>query len=54
MPTEELDAETLRYKAAVEQMNLPPAAIEDLVEMFQANEAPMRELLWQRVREAQQ
>ena len=54
MPTEELDAETLRYKAAVEQMNLPPAAIEDLVEMFQANEAPMRELLWQGAREAQQ
>ena len=54
MPVDELDAETLRYKAAVEQMNLPPDAIEDLVEMFQANEAPMREMLWQRVTEAQQ
>jgi hypothetical protein len=47
MPTDEFDAETLRYKAAIEQMNLPPAAIEDLVKMFQANEAPMRELLMQ-------
>lgn len=47
MPTDEFDAETLRYKAAIEQMNLPPAAIEDLVIMFQANEAPMRELLMQ-------
>jgi len=54
MPTDELDAETLRYKAAVEQLNLPPAAIEDLVEMFQANEAPMREMLWERVQGAQQ
>jgi len=54
MSVDELDAETLRYKAAVEQMNLPPDAIEDLVEMFQANEAPMREMLWQRVSEAQQ
>jgi hypothetical protein len=53
MPTEELDAETLRYKAAVEQLNLPPGAIEDLVEMFQANEAPMREMLWERAKEAQ-
>lgn len=54
MPIDELDAETLRYKAAIEQMNLPPDAIEDLVEMFQSNEAPMRELLWQRVQGAQQ
>jgi hypothetical protein len=54
MPTDELDAETLRYKAAVEQMNLPPAVIEDVVRMFQANEAPMRELLWQQVPEANQ
>jgi hypothetical protein len=51
MPTEELDAETLRYKAAVGQLNLPPDAIEDLVEMFQANDAAMREVLWQRVEE---
>ena len=49
MPTDEFDAETLRYKAAIEQMNLPPAAIEDLVKMFQANEAQMRELFWQPV-----
>jgi hypothetical protein len=54
MPTDEMDAETLRYKAAIEQMNLPPDAIEDLVEMFQANEAPMRELLWQQVPGARQ
>jgi hypothetical protein len=54
MPTDELDAETLRYKAAVEKMNLPPAVIEDVVRMFQANEAPMRELLWQQVPEANQ
>ena len=53
MPIEELDTETLRYKAAVEQLNLPPGAIEDLVEMFQANEAPMRGMLWERVKEAQ-
>jgi hypothetical protein len=52
MPMDEMDAETLRYKAAVEQLNLPPAAIKDLVGMFQANDAPMRELLWQRVEEA--
>jgi hypothetical protein len=54
MPTDEMDAETLRYKAAIEQMNLPPDAIEDLVQMFQANEAPMRELLWQQVPGARQ
>lgn len=54
MPIDEMDAETLRYKAAIEQMNLPPDAIEDLVEMFQANEAPMRELLWQQVPGARQ
>ncbi len=53
MPTDEFDAETLRYKAAIEQMNLPPAATEDLVKMFQANEAPMREMLWQQVPGAQ-
>jgi len=53
MPTDEMDAETLRYKAAVEQMNLPPAVIEDLVKMFQANEAPIREMLWQQVPGAQ-
>ncbi len=49
MPTDEFDAETLRYKAAIEKMNLPPAVIEDVVKMFQANEAPIRELLWQQV-----
>jgi len=54
MPTDELDAETLRYKAAVEQMNLPPAVIEDVVKMFQANEAPIREMLWQQIPGAQQ
>ncbi len=53
MPTDEMDAETLRYKSVVEQLNLPPAAIKDLVEMFQANDAAMRELLWQRVGGAQ-
>jgi hypothetical protein len=52
MPTEGLDEETLRYKAAVEQLNLPPGMAEDLVEMFQANDAAMRETLWQRVRES--
>jgi len=50
--TEGMDAETLRYKAAVEQLNLPPGAIEDLVEMFQSNDATMREMLWQRVQES--
>ena len=53
MPTDELDAETLRYKAAVEQMNLPPSVVEDLVKMFQANEAPIREMLWQQIPGAQ-
>lgn len=53
IPTDELDAETLRYKAAVEQMNLPPAVVEDLVKMFQANEAPIREMLWQQIPGAQ-
>lgn len=53
IPTDEIDAETLRYKAAVEQMNLPPAVVEDLVKMFQANEAPIREMLWQQIPGAQ-
>jgi hypothetical protein len=52
MPIDEMDAETLRYKAAIEQKSLPPDAIEDLVEMFQANDATMREMLWQRVQES--
>ena len=52
MPTEDLDAETLRYKAAIEQLNLPPDAIQDLVEMFQANDAAFRKTLWQRVEES--
>jgi hypothetical protein len=54
MPTDEFDAETLRYKAAIEQMNLPIAATENLVKMFQVNEAPIREMLWQQVPGAQQ
>lgn len=45
------DAETLRYKAAVEQLGLPPDMTEDAVEMFFNNEAPMRQRLWQNVRE---
>ena len=52
MPTDGLDAETLRYKAAVEQLNLPPGMAEELVEMFQNNDAAFRETLWQRVRES--
>lgn len=52
MQTDGLDAETLRYKAAVEQLDLPPGMVEDLVEMFQANDAAMRETLWQRVKES--
>jgi len=52
MPTDDLDAETLRYKAAVEQLDLPPGMAEDLVEMFQANDAAMRETLWQRVKDS--
>ena len=46
------DAETLRYKAAVEQLGLPPDMVEDLVEMFHSNEAAFRETLWQSVRES--
>lgn len=45
------DAETLRYKTAVEQLGLPPDIIEDAVETFFSNEAPMRQRLWQNVRE---
>lgn len=52
MPTDDLDAETLDYKAAVEQLNLPPGVVEDLVEMFQANDAEFRKTLWQRVEES--
>jgi hypothetical protein len=49
MDTSEFDAETLRYKAAVEQLDLPPGMVEDLVEMFQSNDAEFRKTLWQRV-----
>jgi hypothetical protein len=52
MPTDELDAETLRYMAAVKQLNLPPDMVEDLVEMFQANDAAFRKTMWQRVEES--
>jgi hypothetical protein len=45
-------AETLRYKAAVEELNIPPEMIEELVEMFQANDAAMREVLWQGVKDS--
>jgi hypothetical protein len=45
------DAETLRYKAAVEQLGLLPDITEDAVEMFFSNEQPMRERLWQNIRE---
>jgi hypothetical protein len=48
----EYDAETLRYKAAVEALDLPPDIVEDLVEMFYSNEAAFRETLWQRVNES--
>lgn len=46
------DAETLRYKAAVERLDLPADALEDLVEMFQSNDAPFRETLWERVKQS--
>ena len=45
-------AETLRYKAAVQELNIPPEMIEELVEMFQANDAAMREVLWQGVKDS--
>lgn len=43
------DAETLRYKSAVEQLGLPADIVEDAVEMFHNNAAPMREQLWRNV-----
>jgi hypothetical protein len=43
------DSETLRYKAAVEALGLPPDITDDLVEMFHSNEAAFRETLWERV-----
>jgi hypothetical protein len=46
------DAETLRYKVAVEKLDLPADVVDDLVEMFQANDAPFRETLWERVKES--
>jgi hypothetical protein len=49
-PPGEYDAETLRYKAAVEKLNLPADLVADLVEMFQANDAPFRNTLWERVK----
>ncbi len=49
-PPGEYDAETLRYKAAVEKLDLPADLVADLVEMFQANDAPFRNTLWERVK----
>lgn len=49
-PPGEYDAETLRYKAAVEKLDLPADLVADLVEMFQANDAPFRKTLWERVK----
>lgn len=43
------DAETLRYKTAVEQLGLPPEILEEAVEMFHNNDAPMRAQLWRNV-----
>ena len=51
-PPGDYDAETLRYKAAVEKLDLPADVVYDLVEMFQANDAPFRETLWERVKES--
>ena len=45
------DAETLRYKAAVEQLGMPPDVTKDAVEMFFNNAAPMRERLWNNIEE---
>jgi len=49
-PPGEYDAETLRYKAAVEKLDLPADLVADLVEMFQANDAAFRKTLWERVK----
>ena len=51
-PPGDYDAETLRYKAAVEKLDLPADVVDDLVEMFQSNDAPFRETLWERVKES--
>jgi hypothetical protein len=50
-PPAKYDAETLRYKAAVEQLDLPPDVIEQSVEMFHSNEEPFRQTLWKNVEE---
>ena len=50
-PPDYYDPETLRYKAAVENLDLSAELVEDLVEMFRANEAPFRKTLWDRVEE---
>jgi hypothetical protein len=51
-PPGKYDAETLRYKEAVKNLELPAGMVEELVEMFHANEAPFRNTLWQRVKES--
>lgn len=43
------DAETLRYKAKVEQLGMTPDITEDAIEMFFNNKAPMRETLWENI-----
>lgn len=52
LPPGGYDAETLRYKSVVEALNLPSGMAEDLVEMFAANEAGFRKVLWDRVVES--
>jgi hypothetical protein len=51
-PPGKYDAETLRYKEAVKNLELPAGMVEELVEMFHANEAPFRNTLWQRAKES--
>lgn len=50
-PSAMYDAETLRYKAAVESLALPPDVVDDLVKMFHSNADAFRQTLWQRVKE---
>lgn len=48
-PPGSLDAETLRYQTAIAELDLPPDAKEELVDMFQANGPAFRKTLWERV-----
>jgi hypothetical protein len=51
-PQHDYDTETLRYAETVNNLDLPPGAAQDLVEMFYSNEVLFRKVLWQRLIES--